>query len=33
VGVVVIADRQSCQLELTSTNVEASPTWQLTPAH
>ena len=28
---VVIMTNQSCQLQLTSTNPEVSPTWQLTP--
>jgi hypothetical protein len=28
---VVIMTNQICQLQLTSTNPEVSPTWQLTP--
>ena len=32
VGSVTLASGQRCELEITSTNIEALPTWQLTPA-
>src|SRR5579863_1869469 len=33
VGPLVISDHENCQLEISSTNVEAMPTWQLIPVH
>ncbi|HVB71544.1 MAG TPA: hypothetical protein VND83_08595 [Acidimicrobiales bacterium] len=33
VGTVVISGHEDCQLEISSTNVEAMPTWQLIPVH
>src|SRR5579872_4535822 len=33
VGTLVISNHENCQLEISSTNVEAMPTWQLIPVH